>query len=595
MDERWSEWYDYVLRPLIEERLPGMDIETLGGVALFSADTDRTQEYVFESSRLPEIRGGSLLLTEFNENKAQVDNGVPRNIKGIFQKYGLPHNSIGDDPPGCIVYAGGGSLLALVPREVADDLVKGIEKLFPCETDLATITCAWRDVEAEDIIAHFDQLMDVQEMALRRAKGLKESRPVVETSPFAQRCRSCGQRPATTTLTIGGGDHVICAPCRRKHDYGTGDNRWYWLKDEKKGFDAFLEQTGQKADFYAPCEEENLERATPNDLSDIGAAARGKKSGYIGFIYADGDEVGDYVQSQTTVQEYHNASKHLATVTRESVFRALAESLTTRTITRKKAGKPEEEEKVGLVPFEIITIGGDDVLLIVPADAALDVAQRMSQYFGERMAKVEHEDERVLTMSAGVIVAQHHTPVSTLRDLASQLLKSGAKVRRYQTKQNGKPEACIDFLLLKSQAMLGSTLGELRGGPPYLIEKAGEKLLLTHNPYTLSELEDLLNDLKALQASGFPTSQLRLLASTLQKGRYAATLFYQYQITRLAKANDEQAQILTNFGQRWSPAHSVDPVPWSRTHTRGAKYQTALADLAELYDFVPEQNTKEGA
>jgi len=588
MGEPWNEWRDHILRPLAKNRSPGPDVERMGGIALLSADTDRTQEYVFESSRLPEIRGSSLLLTRLNEGEAQVDNGMPRNIKGVFQKHGLPHNSISDDQPGCIVYAGGGSLLALVPREAVSDLVSGIERLFPRETDMATITCIWREVEADDIISHFDQLMTVQEMALKRTKGLKEYRPVVETLPFAQRCRSCGQRPATTTLLIGGDAHVICAPCRRKHDYGTGGNRWHWLGDEQKGFDAFLEGTGQKADFYASCDEEKLERATPNDLSDIGAAARGKKSGYIGFIYADGDEVGDYVQSQTTMQEYHNASDQLATITRESVFRALADSLTCRRITRKKADKPDEEEKVGLVPFEIITIGGDDVLLIVPADAALEVARRMSQNFSEVIAGVEREDERALTMSVGVVIAQHHTPVSTLRDLAGQLLKHGSKVRRRQTKEDGDPESCVDFLVLKSQAMLGSTLGELRSEPPYLIKRAGEKLLLTHNPYTLSELEYLLNDLKDLRASGFPTSQLHLLASTLQKGRYAATLFYQYQIARLQKVNDEQAQILIDLGQRWSPTHSVDPVPWSRTHTRGAKYQTALADLAELYDFAPE-------
>ena len=273
--------------------------------------------------------------------------------------------------------------------------------------------------------------------------------------------------------------------------------------------------------------------------------------------------------------------------TRNSVFRALAKSLTTRVIKR-QAEKPGEEETVCLVPFEIITIGGDDVLLIVPADAALDVARRISQYFGEEMAKAKHKEERTLTMSVGVVLAQHHTPVRTLRDLAGQLLKHGAKVRRRQTKKDGKPEACIDFLVLKSQAMLGSTLGELRSEPPYLIERAGEKLLLTHSPYTLSEVEDLMGDLKDLRENAFPTSQLHLLTSTLQKGRYSATLFYQYQIARLQKANEEQAQILIDLGQRWSPAHSVDPTPWARTHTRGAKYQTALPDLAELYDFVPE-------
>jgi GGDEF domain-containing protein len=554
-------------------------------LALLSADTDRTQDYVFESSRLPEIRGGSLLLTELNEGQARVGGDRPANIRDVFQSLGVPDGHIDDDPPGCIIYAGGGSLLALVPLDEAKQLADEIERLYPRETDVATITCTWQEVQKPDM-DRFDQLMKVQDLALKRAKGLKVARPFLETLPFAQRCRSCGQRSVTTTLPIGGTDHVICAPCLRKYEYGTGENRRYWLEDKEKGFDAFLEEAGQKAAFYAPCEEKSLDPVPPNDLNDIGAAAKGKKSGYIGFIYADGDEVGEYIQSWPTAGEYRQASNRLETVTRNSVFQALADTLTTRVITR-QAAETGEEETVCLVPFEIITIGGDDVLLIVPADAALKVAARMSQYFSEAMAEESEKAGYKLTLSAGLVLAQYHTPVQTLRDLATQLLKHGAKARRRKTKKAGQTEAGVDFLVLKSQAMLGSDVGELRREPPYFIEEAGSNLLLTHCPYTLSEAHDLLADLDALQRTAFPTSQLHLLAGTLQKGRQQATLFYQYQIARLQKVDEDQAEILVDLGTRWSPNPSTDPIPWTRSHVRGVHYQTALLDLAELYDFVP--------
>lgn len=557
-------------------------------LALLSADTDRTQDYVFESSRLPDIRGGSLLLTELNEGWARVAGGRPANIRGVFYSLGLPDGYIDGDPPGCIIYAGGGSLLALVPLDEAEQLAGEIERLYPRETDVATITCFWQEVQEPDM-GRFNRLMKVQDLGLKRAKGLKATRPFFETLPFAQRCRSCGQRSVTTTLTIGRDDHVICAPCRRKHGYGTGENRWYWLKK----FDVFLEETGREADFYALCEKENLEVATPNDLSDIGAAARGKKSGYIGFVYADGDEVGEYIQSRPKAEEYRQTSERLETATRNSVFQALADTLTPRVIER-QAEEAGKEETVCLVPFEIITIGGDDVLLIVPADAALKVAARMSQHFNEAMAEESEKAGYKLTLSAGVVLAQHHTPVRTLRDLATQLLKHGAKTRRLQTKKAGQAEAGIDFLVLKSQAMLGSDVGELRRKPPYFIEEAGNKLLLTHCPYTLSEVNALLADLDALQRTAFPTSQLHLLAGALQKGRQQATLFYQYQITRLQKTGKDQAKILVDLGTRWSPNPSTDPIPWTRRHVRGVHYQTALLDLAELYDFVPQTGDEGG-
>ena len=69
--------------------------------ALLSADTDRTQEYVFESAKLPEIRGASRQLDDLN---VQIGKMV-KNEKGE------------------VILADGGGLLAWVPLDVAADLV----------------------------------------------------------------------------------------------------------------------------------------------------------------------------------------------------------------------------------------------------------------------------------------------------------------------------------------------------------------------------------------------------------------------------------------------------------------------------------------
>jgi hypothetical protein len=60
---------------------------------LLVADTDRTQDYVFESSRLPEIRGASHLLTNLEKwAAAQVEQAG-----------------------GDVILSGGGNLFAILP------------------------------------------------------------------------------------------------------------------------------------------------------------------------------------------------------------------------------------------------------------------------------------------------------------------------------------------------------------------------------------------------------------------------------------------------------------------------------------------------
>ena len=42
-------WHKHILRPLLDGEEPTANPDELGGLALLAADTDRTQDYVFES------------------------------------------------------------------------------------------------------------------------------------------------------------------------------------------------------------------------------------------------------------------------------------------------------------------------------------------------------------------------------------------------------------------------------------------------------------------------------------------------------------------------------------------------------------------
>lgn len=220
-----DEWVRHVLVPILEGNVPEAEaVKRFGNIALLSADTDRIKEYVFESPRLPEIRGASMILDELNQGLLD-DPG--HNICKIFAQKGLPVGQRGNSGvPSCIIYVGGGSLLALVPESLASELVREIEALYPRVTGTATISCVFQKVTGEDVLNRLDVLMARQALLLRKKKEEKELLPFFETIPYARRCESCGFRPAACKVTEPE-LRWLCWPCKKKLDCGKGQrSRW---------------------------------------------------------------------------------------------------------------------------------------------------------------------------------------------------------------------------------------------------------------------------------------------------------------------------------------------------------------------------------
>ena len=112
MDGHWREWHRSVVLPLLDP-LSSETPPEHADLARLATDTDRPQEYVFASAHLPEVRGASDLLRRLNTEV------MPRIITGTRPRFE------------CILCAGGGSLLALVPNSIADNLMSDIEVLYP--------------------------------------------------------------------------------------------------------------------------------------------------------------------------------------------------------------------------------------------------------------------------------------------------------------------------------------------------------------------------------------------------------------------------------------------------------------------------------
>ena len=102
-------------------------------------------------------------------------------------------------------------------------------------------------------------------------------------------------------------------------------------------------------------------------------------------------------------------------------------------------------------------------------------------------------------------------------------------------------------------------------------------------------MDALWGNLAQLRQS-LANSQMHLLAESLLDGRSPATLFYEYQRHRSSRDKAAYAQLHTLLTKLYQ-ATPRDPLPWQAvTGDNEYSYQTALWDMAELYDFVPEES-----
>jgi CRISPR-associated protein Cmr2 len=588
-------------------------------ITLILADVDQIKKYVFETAKLPEVRGASLILDFLNREGPEEKSIAWLLCKKGFSYQGQQHCL----PPECIFYAAGGSCLILAPSSLAEQIAHEIERLYLQETGWATISVAllpvhlyelpyglspyqnWFDrfqerwEQADSYIkklfdSYLAKLTEEEEEGIKdpevkllqrffktkrfgvltaklsyELKKKKEERgeiPVIDLTPFARRCVSCEIRPASEYLKDQ--DQYLCTICKKKRDRGEKKKD---KPEQGKGYFVrrFEERLESCQDDWCRKYLEEKEKKNPkiaSGLASIGNASTGGAKGYIGLIYADGNDIGAQLEQISTPAEYRHFSSALMKVVETSVFESLAKYL------RPVETKNQEEEEEIVHPFEIITIGGDDLFLIVPADRALRMALSICRRFEE-----EFKEGKRFTMSAGVVIAKSHTPIYFLHKLSEELLKSAKK------KSRSEKTGAIDFLVLTSAESAASSLEGIRE-KIYQVQANSvlEKLSLTERPLTLSELEFLMETAKKIKTD-FPRAQLYAIRQALERGRLFSKNFFFYQNARM---KEEHRRILDEFIDKWWADSSRESIPFSM---RNGEYVTPFVDLIEIIDFAEER------
>ncbi|MCI0486723.1 MAG: hypothetical protein L0229_08995 [Blastocatellia bacterium] len=468
--------------------------------------------------------------------------------------------------------------------------------------------------------------------------------PQYETLPQARRCSSCERRPAIVREPKDS-EKYLCAACARKRLAGrlsesSRSKEQYpnalrrlrdfidwppqrsqdWMDeitDWVDRFIRFIDKENKLSERYW-----NYRKGSVLPAQDLAEIA--DDNNFVGLIYADGNNVGSIIEQIQTAIEYRQFAQRLFEANQAAVFRALASVLRPhkRTPNEERPDKVKKlfadgEGKITVHPFEILSIGGDDFMLFVPGDRALEIALQIGSNLEEafrskwvyresverkgkqlkcsqRYCPDEYEEEAdcaqpAVSLSAGVVIADCHTPVYFMEQLAEQLLKS-AKQYAKTLKKCGYRGGTIDFMALKSVTGITSDVGSFRKSVLEREENGGERIKLYARPYTLHELRGLLKTSREFKnpQKQFPRSQLYSLRNDAldpHQGRMTSMLNYLY---FRARAKNEVAQVMReHFEMPWWGKAAEWLHPWREVKDAVPKtFETLIYDLVEIYDFA---------
>lgn len=579
--------------------------------------------------------------------------------------------------PELIIYSTGGNILAFCPTAYVHQLANAIEKRYTQET-LTANSCAvgdtFRFLELQfgllkdpieqtnwlewyrknasqdlvkayfgkpesDLAAQFERRKSFNELVGKLATRFNQRRsghdnpeenrpirrypPMFETHPYVRRDNT-DKRSATQQVEALPGSPWFSETTARKRLVGQRakredqSNAWFrqagftWdagpVESWVQRYECFLEKNPRLNALYNPGNQ-TLQEA--RSLREVGNASKG----FVAYIYADGNNMGGYIQKIKTVEQYKNFSRVVSDATELSVYHALAQHLRPHQLRNIDDAETKNRDGNSIHPFEILTIGGDDVMLVVPANKALAIAKTISEEFERILLKLDEnlavEPEALkhpqadihryqpkqaeasrceLSMSAGVLITAEDTPIYYAENLTNQLLKSAKKKAKDLKRDFHYYGGTIDFLVMKSVTMLSSKIGEFR--ETGLVIDGKPKLKLYGAPYTLHEIGGLIETAKALKDADFPRSQLYQIRSLLERGKNTAILNYRYFRVRLDK--DKQALLEKAFEEAWcqpqDPNNKGNLAPWmSLKEDSGTTYETIWRELVDLYPFVDEQ------
>jgi len=429
----------------------------------------KIKKYFLENNKIKDIRGASSILDYLN-TEATLDYLDKKYIKE------------------CAIYCGGGNVLIIAPEEEGQQICEDLEKLYTEIALTAKNAFEYISCTLDEIAVYYNEILRELNAKLSERKKFKlyeinpdsnklkieikgktfrfEGQRIAENG---QVCYLCGIRDSKYRIPSPDGLISVCPSCLRKNTVGR-----------------------EKAIFYDEFEKtQNVKmkkRLEINSIKDIEDSR-----GYVALIYADGNNLGNIVKNIKTPFQHMYFSRKLEYTTKHCVYSSIYEVMGENAV------------------FEAICLGGDDLLIVVPADKSLRIVDKIIDKFDKAF-------NYKITISAGVCIAKSTTPIQNMFSISQYCLKNAKKYERKSNEKNGT----LDVVVIEGNLNMDL-----------------ERRETTLFPMTNKRVEKLINIINAMKGDK------KIAKNQIYKFKYAAEnmsanefqLFYLYQV---AKSNSRK-------------------------------------------------------
>lgn len=528
-------------------------------LALVAFDTPGIQDYIFKVRRPVDIYSGSQLVAKFTDPTA--DDSVFSHLR----KAGISEDAV--------IYAGGGGGLVLVPAHLAEKAQTTLRRILHDATEgdlasaVATLKIRRKDLdpgpvkalsggvlaelfEAQPASPYAATIAAVTALLARERSRLTSLAPSIPSDRQDDRCSACGGRLATKDDRAREGD--LCSPCGQRRKHGGIEKR---LEEQARTFEDLVEGTGSKM---------------------------------MAVIYADGANLGAAFQKLGSMAQHRALSRIVEHAFREGEKRA-----------REAVPLPVDER--ARLRFQTPLCGGDDLVLVLPAMAALPAVRalvpeiekhfdftqdpRLREAF-EKPGGLRTAIER-FGVGVGIAIADHHFPMRFLLGHAKELLRSA----KHKIRESGCRSA-VDFMVLTSGNPLSGSLRDLRRQRYRVEARRGEpELRLTRRPYNYWEFAELVTNTATL--ARVPRSQVYAMRQEVLRGYQLSRSMWRYQH---ARSREKEGWALYRKARKvkLEDAEALDAMLWrdGNGDAAGAKC-TDLLDAVEVLDLVKPEGDSE--
>ena len=601
---------------------------------LVSIETVKIKDFIFSTNKLKLIRGASYLLDYMN----QVE--VPR----ILKKYGLEYKAkelvneiydINDDDKFLkqvdekiddaidkrILYIGAGNAKFLVDsKEMAKNICKEIKEVYKSLAPSAKVVAEYYEIKENEKI--WD---GIDELAQKTAEKKSEGFPVLNIDlPFAVKCDLSGTEVAVVSYkSIDENLEKI-----EIHRSGKGSDNDKQVEDTITAIKNVIKEGKLNISEESAVKIKYSNKMIKDDVNEIGFYSIIKKAlkddihlnteienytvgdSFIGFIYSDGDGLGDFLKNvkkvYTTEEKYLKFMRKFSVILDRNTKYVLKEVIKKmyengKFVKKKPISKEEKIEKS--VIGEFLIVGGDDVCAVFPADLALEISYKFQKQFEEKMKKFTENENRNneeknpenITSSCGVVIAKDKTPMFKLFEQGLKLQKL-AKGKRYNENQKRKKDAVrtgyIDFQVIGSEGNVDLKEYRKKWYDKFDKEKNENKLHISKRPYSINKLDEeisesidkLIENVKKLKNKNFPNTKIRYIYDLKKDETKTDNEKIMESINILSKMSEEDIKVLNDL---WGIKDKMK-LDFESGNEKFKELFDNIFDILEIYDFIQE-------